>query len=216
MKKFKIISILLPIVTLIMVASCEEKKGEFFDQYKNWEARNASAFADTYSLAQANADGNWKIIHNWSYNDSVQVAPTGNIIVHAIVNGTGSGCPLWTDSVRVHYEGRIIPTDSVPEGKIFDSSWKGTYNLATMSPAKFAVSGLIDGFSTALQNMHIGDRWKVYIPYTLGYGTNASGAIPAYSMLIFDITLVSYYRPGATVPTASAKPSGFSGEWVTK
>jgi FKBP-type peptidyl-prolyl cis-trans isomerase FklB len=76
-----------------------------------------------------------------------------------------------------------------------------------------SVSGLIDGMVTALMKMHIGDRWKVYIPYQLGYGTTTSSStsIPGYSTLIFDLTLSSYYRMDTTVPDDQAKP--FTG-WV--
>jgi FKBP-type peptidyl-prolyl cis-trans isomerase FklB len=74
-----------------------------------------------------------------------------------------------------------------------------------MSAVILRTNYVVDGFSTALQNMHIGDRWLVYIPYTLGYGTTDSGTIPAYSTLVFDITLLAYYHPGATIPTWQAK-----------
>jgi FKBP-type peptidyl-prolyl cis-trans isomerase FklB len=113
--------------------------------------------------------------------------------------------------VRVHYQGRIIPTDSFPSGKIFDASWSNDYDIQTMVPASLVVSGVVDGFATALQNMHIGDRWQVYIPYSLGYDSSASSSIPAYSTLIFDITLVSYYRAGVDVPDWKAKKNG---SWV--
>jgi len=74
----------------------------------------------------------------------------------------------------------------------------------TLSPSKS-----VDGFTTAVMNMHIGDRWKVYIPYQLGYGTStpSNSTIPAYSTLIFDITLVAYSRAGTHIPTIQAKPS---------
>ena len=87
-----------------------------------------------------------------------------------------------------------------------------SFDPATAKAAQFAVAGVVDGFSTALQNMHIGDRWKVYVPYNLGYGTqdnknSNTGAVvvPAYSTLVFDITLVSYHHPGATQPAFKAK-----------
>ena len=48
-----------------------------------------------------------------------------------------------------------------------------------------------EGFQIALLNMHIGDRWVVYIPYELGYGKRTSGPIPAFSTLVFEIELIS-------------------------
>ena len=60
----------------------------------------------------------------------------------------------------------------------------------------------IDGLSTALQQMHLGDRWVVYVPHQYGYGTvnNSSPFVPAYSTLIFDITLVGIYHSGDRIP----------------
>lgn len=37
---------------------------------------------------------------------------------------------------------------------------------------------------------HVGDRWMIYIPYTLGYGTRTSGPIPGYSTLLFEVELL--------------------------
>jgi len=62
------------------------------------------------------------------------------------------------------------------------------------------VSGVVDGFTTALQHMRKGDRWKVYIPYQLGYGESANSSIPGYSTLVFDITLNNFWHVGETVP----------------
>lgn len=214
MRKYKFIPVLLLAVLAMTLHSCKESKGDVSHEYDNWQARNDTYYSGIYSTAQANADGNWMILHNWSFNDSVQADKMGDIVVHVLAKGTGSGCPLYTDSVRVDYEGRLMPTDSFPErqnglpgGKVFDSSWTGEYNMNTMSPAKFAVNGVIDGFTTALMGMRIGDRWTVYIPYTLGYGTSDNSTIPAYSTLVFDITLEAYYRAGVTVPDWKAKPS---------
>ena len=60
----------------------------------------------------------------------------------------------------------------------------------------------IDGLSTALQQMHIGDRWIVYVPYQYGYGSvnNSSPIVPAYSTLVFDVTLVAIYHSGDRIP----------------
>jgi FKBP-type peptidyl-prolyl cis-trans isomerase FklB len=53
------------------------------------------------------------------------------------------------------------------------------------------VANTIDGFSTALQHMSVGDYWRVYIPWELGYGTSGSGStIPGYSVLVFDLALI--------------------------
>lgn len=97
--------------------------------------------------------------------------------------------------------GRLLPSTSYADGLVFDKSYYGTFNEATANPATFTINGgLVDGFATAMQNMHIGDKWRVYIPYQLGYGKKGAKTIPAYSTLIFEIILVSYYRADADVP----------------
>lgn len=48
----------------------------------------------------------------------------------------------------------------------------------------------IEGWQLALQRMHVGDKWVVYIPYTMGYGNRTSGPIPAFSTLIFEVELL--------------------------
>jgi len=64
---------------------------------------------------------------------------------------------------------------------IFDST-----NIALTIP----VSGVVDGFSTALQHMQEGDKWEVWIPWWLGYGESGSGSIKGYTTLVFEIELV--------------------------
>ena len=95
---------------------------------------------------------------------------------------------------------------------MFDRSYSGEYNPQTIQPVKFAVNGVVDGFATALMHMSIGDRWEVYIPYQLGYGTQvqSSGSIPAYSTLIFDVGLAGFSHPKAPAGSAAKAVS-----WLT-
>ena len=92
----------------------------------------------------------------------------------------GSGKkPKATDRVRCHYEGRLI------DGTVFDSSVKRG------QPAVFGVSQVIKGWVEALQLMSAGDKWKLYIPYNLGYGSQGAGEMIApYSTLIFEVELI--------------------------
>ena len=52
------------------------------------------------------------------------------------------------------------------------------------------LTDVIDGWRIVLKMMHIGDRWMIYIPYNLGYGSRTSGPIPAFSTLVFEIELL--------------------------
>lgn len=80
--------------------------------------------------------------------------------------------------VTVHYTGKTI------NGKQFDSSLGGT------APA-MRLRELILGWIIALQNMHVGDKWEVYLPAEMGYGRFAQPGIPAGSTLIFTISLIA-------------------------
>jgi peptidylprolyl isomerase len=50
---------------------------------------------------------------------------------------------------------------------------------------------VIDGWQIALQQMHAGDKWVIYIPYEMGYGSKACAGIPAFSTLVFEVELLS-------------------------
>jgi FKBP-type peptidyl-prolyl cis-trans isomerase FklB len=89
----------------------------------------------------------------------------------------------------MHYRGQLIPLYNGAK-VVFDQSFRGDLDLDTAVPVPFAVNGVVVGWTTALQEMHEGDRWEVYIPYKLGFGIYGDGAIPGYSTLIFDMTLV--------------------------
>ena len=67
-------------------------------------------------------------------------------------------------------------------------------------PSKLAVDALVNGFSTALMKMKEGDRWEIYIPQNLAYGSVKKTGIPAYSTLVFDLTLRACYSRGVVVP----------------
>lgn len=87
--------------------------------------------------------------------------------------------PKETDTVTTHYRGTLI------DGREFDSSYKRE------QPASFPVKGVIKGWTEALQLMHVGDKWQLFVPSDLAYGaTKRSELIEANSTLIFEIELL--------------------------
>lgn len=199
------------VMSLFAFTSCSENDDDV-EEYADWQNANDTYFTNLYKAALDSVsagNANWKVIRTWTLNKEVATKAEQHIVVKVLNSGTGSGCPLYTDSVRVNYQGRLIPSASYKGGYVFDQSWFGDYNPATAMPAELSVNTVVDGFATALQNMRIGDRWLVYIPYNLGYGSTAKTYIPAYSTLIFDITLVAYYRGGAA-------PDYKSKRWVLR
>ena len=113
------------------------------------------------------------------------------MIARVLEQGEGSS-PLYTDSVKVIYSGRLLPSKSYPSGYVFDRSFVNDFNPKSAAARGFRVSSnIVDGFSTALQHMRRGDRWLIYVPSELGYGTlgNADAKVPAHSVLIFELML---------------------------
>ena len=83
--------------------------------------------------------------------------------------------------MQVNYQGALL------NGKVFDTTY--TDNGAT--PQTFQVGGLIPAWTEALQRMHPGDEWTLYVPPELGYGEAGAGAdIPPNSLLVFKIALL--------------------------
>lgn len=80
--------------------------------------------------------------------------------------------------VTAHYTGKTI------NGKKFDSSRGG-------APLAVHLRDLIEGWIIAMQRMHIGDKWEVYIPAEMGYGKFSQPGIPGGSTLIFEIELLA-------------------------
>lgn len=203
------------LATLLLTA-CKETDDEV-EEFPNWEQRNEQFFTNKYNMVKQQVGAGsktWKIFKSYSKAPDAPEVPTDYILVHVLEEGTGSGCPLYTDTVRCHYRGQLLASTSYVDaadnelGIVFDKSWTTeTYQPALSVPAKFSVSATVDGFSTALQHMHIGDHWLVYIPYQLGYGTSDRTGIPGYSTLVFDLSLAAYYRPGTKVPDWQASES---------
>lgn len=202
-----IIYILFPLIGGgLMGVSCSESTSDD-SEYENWQARNEQYLASVVndSLKQQG----WQRIKNYSLNESTEGKVTEYIYVKVIESGdVNGGQPAFTDSVRVAYQGRLIPSKTYPEGKVFDGTVFGTYSNKTNSNAKFLISNssMISGFSTALQHMHRGDHWRVYIPTELAYGASGSGSsIPGYSLLIFEMTLIDFSPAGEAMPVWSAR-----------
>lgn len=191
MKSIKIL-FTLTLSVLFGLTSCEETTdvGEF----DNWQSRNTQFIDSIAGVARANTYGDWKVILADGLDPMKQWGNDCYVYCQVIEEGSGTEYPLFTDSVVVNYSGRLMPSATYPDGFLFDSSYSGDFNPSFNVPVGMPLSGTVPGFCTAVQNMVAGDRWKVYIPYQLGYGEKGSASIPACSTLIFDINLVSFHH----------------------
>lgn len=187
------------------LASCSEED-DTVEEFPNWQARNDAFFNSltdsVLNLLELNpARTDWKRIKSWSKSDSIEGSNSDYIIVKVIEeDDPASATPLYTDTVTVHYLGRLLPSVSYPYGYVFDQSYYGNYYDDVSKPLQMAIGNsggnmLVDGFATALQHMRRGDHWMVYIPYQLGYGSQSQTGVPAYSTLIFDLRLVDFWSP---------------------
>lgn len=187
---------------MMTLTSCSETNDEI-EEFPEWQQKNDAYFEALFNEAkhkQASGDKTWQIIPCWSMpegHDFYSPLYYECIVVEVLEEGKGVNSPIYTDVTRVHYQGRLIPSTSYSQGMVFDQSFPGEFNPATAVPATLEVHDVVDGFATALQNMHPGDHWRVYIPYQLGYGKSKSGDIPGYSTLIFDIRFVDFHRHDA-------------------
>lgn len=98
--------------------------------------------------------------------------------------GTGPK-PTASDTVTCNYKGTLI------NGKEFDASSKHG------GPASFPVSGVIKGWTEALQLMPVGSKWQLFIPADLAYGDSPrpGGDIGPGDTLIFEVELLSIGEP---------------------
>ena len=176
---------------LLFAVSCSESGEADDEEFGNWQARNDAYFA-TLEDSLNRGGSAWKKIKTFTKDEQVASANTDYIYVKVLEQGTGTTSPLYTDSVRVSYRGRLIPTVSFPQGSVFDQTYEGSYSRSTTGVIDNQLSNFRDGFATALQHMHVGDYWRVYIPYQLGYGASDNLNVPAYSVMIFDVSLIDF------------------------
>jgi len=97
------------------------------------------------------------------------------ILLTELAKGTGNK-PSASDEVQVKYVGRL------PDGTVFDKSTQ---------PQWFRLDSVISGWSSALQQMPVGAKWRLVIPSAQAYGADGAGElIPPYTPLVFEIELL--------------------------
>lgn len=170
----------------IVLASCNKDDDNVLAVDEDWKKANGEAF----TLRGLNLEkSGFKKLDSQSGD--------GYILYRVIKEGTDTTRIYYTSTVKAYYKGCLIKDedgnliedlDSVlTKGVVFDQKM----DEEGYDPAEFEVSGVVDGWSTALQHMHVGDRWEVWIPYQLGYGITGDSRgevdILPYSTLVFDM-----------------------------
>ena len=143
-------------------------------------------------LASARKDGAEFLAEN-AKKDGVTVTDSG-LQYEVIKEGKGAK-PTADDTVTVHYTGKL--TDSA--GTVFDSSKERG------QPATFPLGNVIKGWTEGVALMPEGSEYRLYIPSELGYGDQEVGNIPAGSVLVFDVELISIEKKEAPKATEDTK-----------
>lgn len=151
--------------------------------------------------AQKNAAAGEKFLAENKSKQGVKTTASG-LQYKVLKEGSGPS-PKASDTVVTNYRGTLI------NGTEFDSSYKRN------EPATFPVSGVIKGWSEALQLMKKGSKYQLFVPATLAYGMRGAGQdIGPNETLIFEVELVDIkpapaasVTPAATTPAAAMSPT---------
>lgn len=123
---------------------------------------------------QASVPGK-KFLEENAKREGVIVTESG--LQYEVLTAAEGDKPAAADTVEVHYHGTLI------DGTVFDSSVERGETIS------FALNRVIPGWTEGVQHMSVGSKYKFYIPSELGYGARATGKIPAFSTLIFEVEL---------------------------
>ncbi|MBO7428752.1 MAG: FKBP-type peptidyl-prolyl cis-trans isomerase [Paludibacteraceae bacterium] len=155
----------------------------FSGKKPDMEPAEAQQILDQYfAKLQDEVDGQNKVIGDKflaKNKEQKDVVTTASGLQYTIIQAGNGPKPKATDTVRCHYEGRLI------DGTVFDSSYRRN------QPADFPVNQVIAGWVEALQLMPVGSKWRLFIPSELAYGEHGAGdVIRPHSTLIFDVELL--------------------------
>jgi FKBP-type peptidyl-prolyl cis-trans isomerase FklB len=134
---------------------------------------NAQRAKEQAAAAEKTAAAGAAYLAENAKRDGVKTTASG-LQYKLIKAGTGRS-PTVNDTVTVHYRGTLV------DGTEFDSSYKRG------QPASFQVSGVIPGWTEALQLMNEGAQYQLAIPPALAYGDR--GPL-AGQVLLFDVELI--------------------------
>lgn len=144
------------------------------DFFKKQEEKQRATAAEAGKAAREAGE---KYLAENAKKEGVVTLPSG-LQYKVLTEGNGKK-PKATDKVKCHYEGMLI------DGTLFDSS------IQRGEPATFPLNGVIAGWTEGLQLMAEGSKYRLFIPYNLGYGERGAGAsIPPYAALVFDVELI--------------------------
>ncbi|WP_314410220.1 FKBP-type peptidyl-prolyl cis-trans isomerase [Pseudomonas kuykendallii] len=145
------------------------------------------------TVGEENAKAGKKFLEDNGKREGVTTTASG--LQYEVLKKADGAQPKPTDVVTVHFEGKLI------DGKVFDSS------IERGTPIDLPVNGVIPGWVEGLQLMHVGEKFKLYIPSELAYGAQSpSPMIPANSVLVFELELLAIKDPNQA-PSDAEQPA---------
>lgn len=163
----------------LFIASCIDSEKDNWDKYADWRATNESWLNE--QIAKKNTDGTdyyEKVVASWN--------PQAKVYIHYFNDRALTAnnlSPIYTSTIDVKYIGRLY------NDVAFDSSYLRTTPADSIYRTK--LTNVIEGWTVAFMNMHVGDSCQILIPYASAYGATGSGTtILPYSALQFNVKLV--------------------------
>ncbi len=113
--------------------------------------------------------------------DETNMETQTELTVEVIQEGSGDVMLQPGQIAIVHYTGTF------EDGVVFDSS------LTRGQPFEFqyGTGNVILGWDQGLQNMKVGEKRKIVVPQSYGYGDSQVGPIPPNSTLLFEVELLA-------------------------
>lgn len=192
-------SLLFVVAVLVAATACSKSED---DSAERWRTANDAAFA--------------AIKRDAAYTEIKSPGHEGSIYYKELKKGAGTKPILFTSTVSLYARGRFVadyPDNKyIRRGEVFQSwleadgvPFTTLVSSVGVPPKGFSAYTLTKGVRVALQYMHEGDKWEVWVPYTLGLGedegsvfrsvmpSSSATRIPAYSTLVFEIEVVGVH-----------------------
>lgn len=186
MNKFILFTAAAVAIASAFTSCADDDTKSTWEEYADWRQTNITWLEQ--QQARTNADGTkyYEVVSpSWYVGSYVLVHRVGE-------SNTDNLRPLSSSVVEVIYQGFNC------EGERFDSSLAATPGAAVTR--NFKLNEVIDGWTAALETMHVGDSAEIICPYQMAYGASAVGSlIQPYSALRFNIRLVD-------IPAYEVKP----------
>jgi len=155
---------------------------EYAEEMQKLQQALQKAETEQQGAAAAEAEAKEKAYLEQNGKRDGVITTTSGLQYEILTSGSGAK-PGRTDTVKVHYEGRLL------DGTVFDSS------IRRGEPAEFPVNQVISGWTEALQLMNVGSKYRLHIPADLAYGARGAGqAIPPFATLVFDVELLDILK----------------------